>query len=125
MEYNINKMFTNNFGEIYFHNSELILIIGSKYTKKDFDEYINKLESIYISINSNFSIKTDISKVYLCNLSSNIYYKIISLFTTNYKISEEYLSEINIICSNRTLIKILNNFFYLYRTPHPIKFKKI
>lgn len=124
MEYNINKMFINNFGEIYFHNSELILIIGNKYTKKDFEEYIDKLESIYISINSNFSIKTDISKVYLSNLSSNIYYKIINLFINNYKISEEYLSEINIICSNITLIKILNNLFYLYKTPHPIKFQK-
>ena len=117
-------MFENSVGKVFFKDSCLSILITDILDKNDLHDFLCQFKEIYTSIDEPFSIFSDLSRINILSLSSSIYYPIIKVFIDNYSISENYLTEIEIIFTSSTLIKILNNFFYLYQMPHPIKFIK-
>lgn len=117
-------MFENSVGQVFYKDSCLSILITNLLDKNDLHDFLYQFTQIYTSIDEPFSIISDLSRVSIFSLSSTIYYPIIKIFTENYSISENYLTKIEMILTNSIIIKILNNFFYLYQMPHPVKFIK-
>tara|TARA_B100000524_G_scaffold328803_1_gene213653 strand:+ start:248 stop:613 length:366 start_codon:yes stop_codon:yes gene_type:complete len=116
-------MFSNDFGEISLDDSILLILLKGKYDIKSCENFIENLEKIYLSLDKDFSIISDLSKVNFLCIPTRINYKIAEFFSQNCQISEKYLKSIKIITNCYTLTKILNSFFYLYKMPHPIVFE--
>lgn len=119
-----NIMFNNDFGELSMNKSTLLILLKGKYDKDSCEDFIENLEKIYLSLDKEFIIISDLSKVNFLCIPSRIHYKIAEFFSQNCQISEKYLKSIKIITNCYTLTKILNSFFYLYKMPHPIVFEK-
>ena len=117
-------MFSNDFGDISMNESTLLISLKGKYDKNSCEDFITNLEEIYLSLDKEFIIISDLSKVNFLCIPSKIHYKIAEFFSQNCQISEEYLKSIKIITNCSTISKILNGFFYLYKMPHPIVFEK-
>ena len=116
-------MFSNDFGDISMNESTLLISLKGKYDKNSCEDFITNLEEIYLSLDKEFIIISDLSKVNFLCIPTRINYKIAEFFSQNCQISEKYLKSIKIITNCYTLTKILNSFFYLYKMPHPIVFE--
>ena len=116
-------MFINNFGKIKLEKSELNILIENNFNEEKFNEFVDNFQNIYLSIDSEFKIIADLTKVSLLKVPKKIYYKLADLFASNDEISKTYLTNILIITNNKIICNILNGFFKIYKMPHPITFE--
>lgn len=117
-------VFNNNFGNISYYNDKLDININKKYCNDDIHQFINELEVIYLKINEKFNFICNFSDMEFINIPISFNKQLITFFTRNYKISENYLNQIVIITSSNFLKKLLNTIFLLYSMPHPVSIIK-
>ena len=115
-------MFNNKIGKISYNNNKLRLVINNEYNYDEFNSYVDKLREIYLNINKEFILETDLTEVNIGWNSHNKYKKLIYLFSDNNQIAEKYLKNVTVINCNKILIKILEWIFYFHGMNHPIKF---